>query len=41
MRTALRKYGKQAEKQPPRASTERAKVAMKSGGYGRKKVSES
>jgi hypothetical protein len=37
MRSALRKYGKQAEKQPPRASTEKAKVAMKSGGYLRKK----
>jgi hypothetical protein len=36
MRTALRKYGKQAEKQPPRASTERAKVAMKSGGYAKR-----
>jgi hypothetical protein len=36
MRTALRKYGKQAEKQPPRASTEKAKVAMKSGGYAKR-----
>jgi hypothetical protein len=36
MRSALRKYGKQAEKQPPRASTERAKVAMKSGGYAKR-----
>jgi len=33
MRGALRRYGKQAEKQPPVASTEKAKVAMKSGGY--------
>lgn len=36
MRSALRKYGKQAEQQPPRASTERAKVAMKSGGYAKR-----
>ncbi len=36
MRRALRKYGKQAEKQPPRASTARAKVAMKSGGYAKR-----
>jgi hypothetical protein len=36
MRSALRKYGKQAEKQPPRASTEKAKVAMKSSGYARR-----
>jgi len=36
MRSALKKYGKQAEKQPPRASTEKAKVAMKSGGYAQR-----